>query len=368
MNRKSNIQICESYEKISAKVMKAPNDTQELVELMKYVEQAKQKDVVTLREEINCGKRRLDFLLTYAFLTEEDIKLNGVTFTWPSRILPIFDLSKKRMTLKKTKVQEDLKVKIETTNTELEECYEQVVRFQDFGIISEIATYLKKINELETRIMEIADSVSKINVEEELLEWEKTPFGRLSEFKDLLEPFKKLWETTSIFQNEYSRWMNGSFKSLVAEEVDEQVNEMFRTSIKLVKTFMDSPIPKKVAENVKSKLEKFKNHLPLIACLRNPGLRDRHWILMGEILGQPILSDDQTSLSKILELNLGTFLPQFEAISDSASKEHSLLKTLSKMHDDWDPIALTFISYKDTGTKILTAVQDVQVIFFCKSR
>lgn len=156
--------------------------------------------------------------------------------------------------------------------------------------------------------------------------------------------------------------MNGPFKALVAEEVEEQVNNMFRTSFKLVKTFGDISVPKKVAESVKSKLEKFKTHLPLISCLRNPGLRERHWAQMNDIVGQPVLSDDSTSLSKLMELNLGSFLTQFEAISDAASKEHSLLKTLSRMRDDWEPLVFNFISYKDTGTKILTSVEELQAM------
>jgi dynein heavy chain len=110
--------------------MKVPNDTDELVELMKYIENAKTKDLMVIREEINKGKKRLDFLLTYSFMNEEDIKLNGVTFTWPSRIMPIFDLSKKRLTQKKVKAQEDLKAKIEQTNAELDETFDEVNKFQ----------------------------------------------------------------------------------------------------------------------------------------------------------------------------------------------------------------------------------------------
>ena len=110
--------------------MKLPTDTQELVELMKYVDNAKVKDIVNMKDEIIKGKKRLDFLLQYAFLSEEDIKLNGVTFTWPTRILPIFDLSKKRMLQKKSKAQDDLKIKITQTNDELNECFDQVSKFQ----------------------------------------------------------------------------------------------------------------------------------------------------------------------------------------------------------------------------------------------
>ena len=110
--------------------MKIPADTTELVDLMRYIESVKVREIAALRDEITKGKKRLDFLLTYAFMTEEDIRLNGVTFTWPSRIIPIFDLSKKRLAQKKVKAQEDLKMKMETTNAELDELHEEVLKFK----------------------------------------------------------------------------------------------------------------------------------------------------------------------------------------------------------------------------------------------
>jgi dynein heavy chain len=110
--------------------MKLPASTEELVDLMKYVEKAKTTDINVLKDDITKGKKRLDFLLQYAFLSDEDIKLNGVTFTWPSRILPIFELSKKRMLQKKAKAQDDLKAKIQSTNEEMDECFDQVTKFQ----------------------------------------------------------------------------------------------------------------------------------------------------------------------------------------------------------------------------------------------
>ncbi|KAJ1562895.1 Dynein heavy chain 7, axonemal, partial [Nowakowskiella sp. JEL0078] len=362
INRKTNLGICESYEKISARVMKLPGDTEELVDLMKFTETAKTKDIIALKDEITRGKKRLDFLLNYAFLSEEDVKLNGVTFTWPSRILPIFELSKKRMMQKKAKVQEDLKAKIVAANEELDECLEQVSKFQDFGIMSELPEYLKKIKKLEARLQELFECTRRINIEEELLEWEKTPFSQYGQSLELLDPYRKLWETTATIQTEYSKWMNGPFKDLNAEEVDESVGTMWRLMFKLTKTFSEQPVPRKVAESCKNKLDKFKAHLPLISILRNPGLRPRHWDLMGAIVGQSILPDENTSLTKVLDMNLGPHLQQFEAISDAASKEFSLQKTLQKMRDEWEPLIFTCIDYKETGTKILSSLEDVQAL------
>ncbi|KAJ3276290.1 Dynein heavy chain 3, axonemal [Terramyces sp. JEL0728] len=362
MNRKNNLSICEAYEKISAKAMKVPNDTEELVEIIKYVEQAKSKDIVALRDDIGRGKKRLDFLLSYAFMSEDDIKLNGVTFTWPTRIMPIFELSKKRMLQKKTKAQEDLKIKIEATNAEVEECFDQATKFQDYGIMSEISEYIKKIRKLEKKLEELQENIFKINVEEELLEWEKTPFTKLAQTKEVLDPYKKLWETASQFQSEYSKWMGGAFTDINAELLEETVSNMFRVSFKLIKTFSEQPVPKKVAESVKNKLEKFKSYIPLITILRNPGLKERHWQAISEVVGQTVVPDENTTLTKILDMNLGAHLAQFEVISDAASKEHSLQNTLNKMKDDWEPLVFNPIPYKDTGTRILSAMDDVQAL------
>ncbi|KAJ3373477.1 Dynein heavy chain 3, axonemal [Kappamyces sp. JEL0680] len=362
MNRKSNMTICEAYERISTKAMKVPNDTEDLVELMRYVDNAKSKDIVALREDIAKGKKRLDFLLNYTFISEEDIKLNGVTFTWPTRILPIFDLSKKRMLQKKTKAQEDLKIKIEATNASLDECFEQAVKFQDYGIMSEIGEYVKKIKKLEQKLSEQQDIIEKINAEEVLLEWEQTPFIKLQQTKDTLDPYKKLWETAAQFQSEYSKWMGGAFTDISAEAVEESVSNMFRVSFKLIKVFSDQPVPKKVAESVRNKLEKFKAHIPLISVLRNPGLRERHWQAISDLVGQTIYPDENTTLTKLLDLNLGGYLTQFEAISDAASKEFSLQNALHKMHDDWEPLVFNPIVYKDTGTRILSALDDIQTL------
>lgn len=52
---------------------------------------------------------------------------------------------------------------------------------------------------------------------------------------------------------------------------------MYRTVLKLTKTFSDAPGPRRVADSVKSKVDKFKVHIPLLQIICNPGLRERHW-------------------------------------------------------------------------------------------
>jgi dynein heavy chain len=119
--------------------------------------------------------------------------------------------------------------------------------------------------------------MQEINAEEELLEWEATLFPQLQQMTILLDPYDKLWRTVADFTTKYEAWMNGPFLDLDAEVIEEDIGNMWRLMYKLTKTFSDAPGPKRIAESIKMKLDKFKDHVPLMQVLCNKGIRDRHW-------------------------------------------------------------------------------------------
>ena len=91
---------------------------------------------------------------------------------------------------------------------------------------------------------------------------------------------------------------------------------------------------------MKTKVEEFREHMPLISTLFNPGLRDRHWEQISDIVGYPLKPDDSYCLSRFVDMNLDQFIPRFETISEAASKEYSLEKAMDKMKTEWAPVRL----------------------------
>ncbi len=152
--------------------------------------------------------------------------------------------------------------------------------------------------------------IQAINNEEELLEWELTPFPQIQVAIRLKEPYDKLWKTSIEFHEKHEEWMYGPFVDLNAEQVEEDVGAMWRMMHKLSKNFGDLPDPKRSTELFKMKLDKFKENLPLLSTFCNPGIRDRHWDKMSEIVGFQLKPGPDTPLSAMLEYGLQQYLEE----------------------------------------------------------
>ena len=85
--------------------------------------------------------------------------------------------------------------------------------------------------------------------------------------------------------------------------------------------------------------------MPLVQTLFNPGLRERHWEQISEIVGFMLKPDESFSLSKLVDMNLEPFVTNFEGISESASKEFSLEKAMEKMRADWAPVSIICFAF-----------------------
>ena len=98
---------------------------------------------------------------------------------------------------------------------------------------------------------------------------------------------------------------------------------------------------------MKAKVEEFKGHIPLVQVMFNPGLRERHWLQMSDIIGYNIKADEDMNLAKMVDMKLEPYLTKFEGISEAASKEFSLEKAMEKMMHEWDDVICLFIFYSD---------------------
>jgi dynein heavy chain, axonemal len=102
--------------------------------------------------------------------------------------------------------------------------------------------------------------------------------------------------------------------------------------------------------------------MPIVQTLGNPGMKDRHWEQVSEMIGFPIKIAPDLTLAKIIDYGLEDYISRFETISESATKENNLEKAMVKMVQEWNDMSFVVKPYRDTGTYILSAVDEIQVL------
>lgn len=125
---------------------------------------------------------------------------------------------------------------------------------------------------------------------------------------------------------------------------------------------ISEPESKKLAENVRTKVGEFREHLPLIQRLGNTGMKARHWEQVSEIIGFDLKMDSELTLNKILSLNLEDYISEFDPIAEAAAKETALERAIMKIGHDWSDMYFTVNPYKETGTFVIASVDDIQLM------
>ncbi|XP_052236951.1 dynein axonemal heavy chain 7-like isoform X2 [Dreissena polymorpha] len=361
-HQEENKILCDDYEQIAEKALTTPSNTEALMELKQYIEKVESDIIFKMEKRLYQSQERLSFLSDFAQFSPAEIRVNANVFMWHGRMPAVFEEHKLIISEKRSQYEDNLKLRRDRFIEEMEGYAKQVEEFATFGDMSDIQKYLRKSQALSNKLEQAAEKIENFNNEEEAFGWQTTAYPQRQQIMTTLKPYLQLYETTVDFNNKYKDWMDGPMSGLNPDDVEQEVGNFWRGLYKLEKAFESVPAAKKIAGKVKSKVEEFREHMPLISTLFNPGLRDRHWEKISEIVGYSLKPDDSSCLTRFVDMNLDQFISKFETISEAASKEYSLEKAMDKMKTEWGPIEFTIISYRDTGTSILSSVDDIQLL------
>ncbi|XP_069499778.1 dynein axonemal heavy chain 12 [Ambystoma mexicanum] len=387
--RAENEEICKAFEDFKERALRIPETTEDMIEMIAFVEHAKFKGVVQLNKRIAECVRQLNYLLDVYMFSNEDIELNSTVILWPENINPIFDENDELLEEAKLKGEHELTGKKEKLMMELEKLSRRMEEFAECSELEMMTQYNTDVRTVQKRIQESEETKDFINKEEALYKQELSSYPELDSIKVNIEPYQKAFALIYKWQRTEKRWMDGAFLDLNGEVMEAEVDDFFREIYKMQRLFQQrhkkaelekqktggrhrSLTEEKLEEEVKEsrtalmcgmimdQIKEFKENIPLIITLCNPGIRTRHWHQMSDIVGYDLTPDSGTTLRKVLKENLTPFLEKFEQISAAASKEFSLEKAMHMMGDIWEGVAFTTSPYRETGVSILSAVDEIQ--------
>ncbi|MGH0136030.1 UNVERIFIED_CONTAM: hypothetical protein FKN15_058794 [Acipenser sinensis] len=320
-------QICKDFEIIKEKALKIPETTEEMMEILAYVEQTKTKGI----QELNT---RIAVIEHY-----------------------------------KRKGESELLGKREKVMLELEKLTRRMEEFAECSELDMMQQYVNDVRTVQKRLQEAEESISFINKEETLYKWDQTFYPEVESLKVSIEPYQKLFALVLKWQRTEKRWMDGAFQDLNGESMEVEVDEFFREIYKMLKFFqqkqkkaeleLQKAAPKKrgaedkerekeeeeekkqshtveICAVVMEQVKEFKDYIPTVSILCNPGIRARHWKQMSDIVSYDLTPNSGTTLRKVLKQNLTPYLEQFEQISAAASKEREeRLIRIQETIDEW---------------------------------
>ncbi|GFR44543.1 hypothetical protein Agub_g5814 [Astrephomene gubernaculifera] len=356
----ANVAAVEQFESIVARLHQAPDSTEALDELDKFVERVDGRTPEF--EAIVADSRAVADVLHSAQheLANEAAETHWRLLRWPLDLA--IELTEVRTQLARWRGRylSQLKADSAALVADLAELQAEVERFVTLGDLKQVDDRMATVLDIESRLNSYQDLADLYGNREEIFGLPRSEYPVLEEIRKVFQPSSDLWRIASEFMRSLPEWLDGPFPEIDAETVAADVDRWWRATAKLSK-LLDKE-PGDVVSAVRAKLEDFQVHLPLITALRNPGLRDRHWERISAAAGFPVRADAGFSLSRALQLGLPKHLAAIEEVAEYASKEYSLERALDKMQADWAGVVFDTTPWRATGTTILRALDDVQML------
>ena len=187
----------------------------------------------------------------------------------------------------------------------------------------------------------------------------------IAECREDLGMIKDIWDYSALVEKQFTKWRETLWNDIDTATM-EDATKAFQKDVKA--------LPKKLrATNafigLDDSVKNFLTSVPLVADLRSPDMRDRHWKSLMDVTGKQFVIDDQFSLDSLLALELHKFEDEVGEIVDCAQKEAKMEVSLAKLEVTWAKVEWAQMKHKDTdvntiklGEEDFEALEDNQVV------
>ncbi|GFR40055.1 hypothetical protein Agub_g593 [Astrephomene gubernaculifera] len=296
---------------------------------------------------------------------DDDVELATASQAWPKRMFETLERGWLKLREEDRAFQTKLKAARDKLALDLTDVSLSVQSFKEISTFEDMSELAHQGESLLVRIQQLSDTAASINEDEALLGWEAAEWPAIRELQVELEPYASLYTITNDFTLRREDWLFGPVRDLNAEEVENNVGEWFKKTARLSKS-LPRPELRALAESTRSKLEEFKEYVPIIMAVCNPGMRGRHWERLSAALGTRVHpgADGELNLQKLLTVGIASHAELLQDLSDAASREMALERSLDRMVAEWTGVKFEIVPWKNTGGFILkgSCVEEVQML------
>lgn len=165
-----------------------------------------------------------------------------------------------------------------------------------------------------------------------------------------------MWKSLNTWKKMEDQWYLTPFSQIEAQDIKLEADKFFKTAMKLEKNLP----PNLIQEQLKSKVETFKEAMPIVIALRNDKLQENHWQQIKDHIGKEFdITQEDFTLSALIALDVNNYREEIVAISVAAEKEYGLKQDLAKLDEDWKRISFPIEMDDKVETYIITDLEEI---------
>ncbi|KAJ9505501.1 hypothetical protein QJQ45_023785, partial [Haematococcus lacustris] len=199
----------------------------------------------------------------------------------------------------------------------------------------------------------------RINKYQRLFKLEETKLQELDDCGEDCALRHSLWASKLQWAELTQTWLHSRLDALNAAQLEDTVQRYNKAVFKMERGLM----PNKVVPKLRDSVAVWRELVPIVAALRNPHMKDRHWYKVHEVLGTLLERGERLTLQSLVDLKVVDHREELAVISNEATQEAALEAMLDKVTDKWRHVEFSVVHYKDSkDTYILGGVDEVMVV------
>ncbi|KAG7211515.1 hypothetical protein KM043_010782 [Ampulex compressa] len=334
-----------------------PISTDDYVAYIKFVDTAQQR-VDVMEGQLDYIKELYDTMEEYNVPVPAEDMANylGISVHFTTlRVAVEKRLEERQKLISKFNVQ--LQKDIDALTEKVSDINDEVMQAWLLEAESNADACLETLKDLSRRLFECATAAEEYRAHQKAFKVEVTRFEILDHVTNELNLRILLWESVTSWAKSVVEWHIAEFETLNVEDVTAVTMRNLKNVVQLEKGLPPNDVLPKFKENV----QLMKNKLPILGYLRNPSLKQRHWLKIESLLSYRFKPEEDITLSLLEKLGVFLYPNELMEIAAAASSEASLELLLKKIEDIWENLQFVIVPHKKTtDVFILGSLEEIQ--------
>uniref|UniRef100_A0A2K5EHB9 Dynein axonemal heavy chain 9 n=1 Tax=Aotus nancymaae TaxID=37293 RepID=A0A2K5EHB9_AOTNA len=204
-------------------------------------------------------------------------------------------------------------------------------------------------------IQQMESTMASISESANLFEVNVPDYKQLRQCRKEVCQLKELWDTIGMVTSSIHAWETTPWRDINVEAMDFECKQFARHIRNLDREVRAWDAFTGLESTVWNTL----SSLRAVAELQNPAIRERHWRQLMQATGVSFTMDKDTTLARLLQLQLHHYEDEVRGIVDKAVKEMGMEKTLKELQTTWAGMEFQYEPHPRTNIPLLSSDEDL---------